>query len=181
MQPDGSGRVRLDYAITSRALIGLQTEFLTATSGSGLMVHVFDRYGPIDGGQYGSRRNGVLVSNASGKTLAYALFHLQERGRLLVGPGEEVYEGQIVGVHSRANDLVVNPLKGKHLTNIRAAAKDDNVLLQAPLRLTLERALEFIQDDELAEITPGAIRVRKKHLLEHERRRAARGGQRDSA
>jgi GTP-binding protein len=135
---------------------------------------VFDRYGPVKKGGLSSRGNGVLIGNSTGKSLAYALFNLQERGRLFIGPGEEVYEGMIVGIHSRENDLTVNPLKAKHLTNIRAPGKDDNVLLTPPLRLTLEQALEFIDDDELVEITPRSIRLRKKHLLEHERRRASR-------
>lgn len=174
MIPDGRGRVRLDYQIPSRGLIGLQTEFLTLTSGSGLIYHVFDHYGPAHSGGIAPRQNGALISNSTGKALAYALFNLQERGRLFIGHGEEVYEGQVVGLHSRDNDLTVNPLKGKQLTNIRAAAKDDNVLLTPPVRLTLEQALEFIEDDELVEVTPSAIRVRKRHLKEHERKRAGR-------
>ena len=174
MQPDGKGRVRLEYMIPARSLIGFQTEFLTLTSGTGLMHHVFDHYGPIKKGDAGKRVNGVLISNATGKSLAYALFNLQERGRLFIGPGEEVYEGMVIGIHSRDNDLVVNPLKAKHLTNIRAAGSDENILLTPALRLSLEQALEFIDDDELVEITPRSIRLRKKHLLEHERKRAAR-------
>ena len=174
MQPDGKGRVRLDYLIPARGLIGFQTEFLTTTSGTGLIYHVFDRYAPVRKGAIGARLNGVLIANATGKTLAYALFNLQERGRMMVGPGDEVYEGMIVGIHSRDNDLVVNPLKAKQLTNIRAAGSDENILLTPPVRLSLEQALEFIDDDELVEVTPKSIRLRKKLLLEHERKRAAR-------
>ncbi|HQC71327.1 MAG TPA: translational GTPase TypA [Candidatus Competibacteraceae bacterium] len=176
MQPDGKGRVRLDYLIPARGLIGFQTEFMTATSGTGLLYHVFDRYGPQKKGAIGARANGVLIANATGKVLAYALFNLQERGRLMVGPGDEAYEGMIVGIHSRDNDLVVNPLKAKQLTNIRAAGSDENILLTPPVRMSLEQALEFIDDDELVEITPKSIRVRKKLLLENDRKRAARQG-----
>ncbi|KAB2927896.1 MAG: translational GTPase TypA [Candidatus Contendobacter sp.] len=174
MQPDGKGRVRLDYLIPARGLIGFQTEFLTTTSGTGLIYHVFDRYGPMKKGAIGARSNGVLIANATGKVLAYALFNLQERGRMMVAPGDEVYEGMIVGIHSRDNDLVVNPLKAKQLTNIRAAGSDENILLTPPVRLSLEQALEFIDADELVEVTPKSIRLRKKLLLEHERKRAAR-------
>jgi GTP-binding protein len=174
MVPDGKGRVRLDYIIPSRGLIGLRTEFLTATSGTGLMYHVFDHYGPVKKGSYGQRVNGVLIANGAGKALGYALFNLQERGRLFVAPGDEVYEGMIVGIHSRDNDLVVNPLKAKQLTNIRAAGSDENILLTPPIRMSLEQALEFIDDDELVEVTPNFIRLRKKLLLEHERKRASR-------
>ncbi len=174
MAPDGRGRVRLDYVIPSRGLIGFRTEFLTATSGTGLIYHVFDRYGPLKPGVFGQRKNGVLIANGMGKALGYALFNLQERGRLFVAPGDEVYEGMIVGIHSRDNDLVVNPLKAKQLTNIRAAGSDENILLTPPLRMSLEQALEFIDDDELVEVTPRAIRLRKKLLLEHERKRATR-------
>ena len=176
MQPDGKGRVRLDYLIPARGLIGFQTEFLTATSGTGLLYHVFDRYGPRKKGAIGARNNGVLIANATGKALAYALFNLQERGRMMVGPSDEVYEGMIVGIHARDNDLVVNPLKAKQLTNIRAAGSDENILLTPPVRMSLEQALEFIDDDELVEVTPKSIRVRKKLLLEHERKRATRSG-----
>jgi len=176
MQPDGKGRVRLDYLIPARGLIGFQTEFMTATSGTGLLYHVFDRYGPQKKGAIGARANGVLIANATGKVLAYALFNLQERGRLMVGPGDEAYEGMIVGIHSRDNDLVVNPLKAKQLTNIRAAGSDENILLTPPVRMSLEQALEFIDDDELVEVTPKSIRVRKKLLLENDRKRAARQG-----
>jgi GTP-binding protein len=174
MQPDGKGRVRLDYLIPSRGLIGFQTEFLTATSGTGLIYHVFDHYGPVKKGAIARRINGVLISNGPGKALAYALFNLQERGRLTIGPGEAVYEGMIVGIHSRENDLVVNPLKAKQLTNIRAAGSDENIILTPPVRMSLEQALEFIDDDELVEVTPESIRIRKKLLLEHERKRASR-------
>ncbi|MBK1701115.1 translational GTPase TypA [Thiococcus pfennigii] len=174
MIPDGRGRVRLDYDIPSRGLIGFQTEFMTLTSGTGLKYHVFDRYGPASRGGIAPRRNGVLISNATGKALGYALFNLQERGRMLIAPGDEVYEGQVVGIHSRDNDLTVNPLKAKQLTNIRAAGSDENILLTPPIRFTLEQALEFIEDDELVEITPAAIRVRKRWLKEHERKRAGR-------
>ena len=174
MVPDGKGRVRLDYIIPSRGLIGFRTEFMTATSGTGLLYHVFDHYGPIKPGEYGQRPNGVMISNCAGKALAYALFNLQERGRLFIGPGTEVYEGMIIGIHSRDNDLVVNPLKAKHLTNIRAAGSDENIILTPPIRLTLEQALEFIDDDELVEVTPRHLRLRKKFLKEHERKRSGK-------
>ncbi len=174
MLPDGNGRVRIDYVIPSRGLIGFQAEFLTLSSGSGLIYHVFDHYGPKIDGAIGQRQNGVLISTATGKALAYALFNLQERGRLMIGHAEPVYEGMVVGIHSRANDLVVNPLKAKQLTNIRAAGTDENLILTKPVRMTLEQALEFIDDDELVEVTPKNIRIRKKLLLEHERKRAAR-------
>jgi len=172
--PDGKGRVRLDYIIPARGLIGFRTEFLTATSGDGLMYHVFDSYGAYRGGDLGQRVNGVLISNGPGKALAFALFNLQNRGKLFIGHGEEVYEGMVIGIHARDNDLVVNPLKAKQLTNVRAAGTDENLLLTPPLRLTLEQALEFIDDDELVEVTPRAIRVRKKLLKEHERKKASR-------
>ena len=174
MLPDGRGRVRLDYIIPARGLIGFRTEFLTATSGTGLMYHVFDHYGPVKSGDYGQRTNGVLIAMATGKALGYALFNLQERGKLLIGPGEEVYEGMVIGLHSRDNDLVVNPMKAKQLTNIRAAGSDENIILTPPIRLSLEQALEFIDSDELVEVTPAAIRIRKKLLLEHERKKASR-------
>ena len=174
MVPDGKGRVRLDYMIPSRGLIGFQTEFMTTTSGTGLMYHVFDHYGPAQHGGIAPRKNGVLISNGQGKVLGFALFNLQERGRLFASPGDEVYEGQLIGIHSRENDLVVNPLKGKQLTNIRAAGKDDAIILTPPIRFSLEQALEFIEDDELVEITPTAIRIRKRFLKEHERKRASR-------
>lgn len=176
MLPDGRGRVRLDYIIPARGLIGFRTEFLTATSGTGLMYHVFDHYGPVKTGDYGQRINGVLIAMATGKALAYALFNLQDRGRLFIDPGEEVYEGMVIGLHSRDNDLVVNPMKAKQLTNIRAAGSDENIILSPPQRMTLEQALEFIDDDELVEVTPTAVRIRKKYLLEHERKRAAKAG-----
>ncbi len=176
MMPDGKGRVRLDYLMPARGLIGFRTEFLTATQGTGLIYSVFSHYGPMKPGSYGQRINGVLISNATGKALGYALFNLQERGRLFIGHGEAVYEGAIIGIHSRGNDLVVNPLKAKQLTNIRAAGSDENILLTPPIRMSLEQALEFIDDDELVEVTPHHIRLRKKHLLEHERKRAARHG-----
>jgi len=174
MVPDGKGRVRLDYIIPARGLIGFRTEFLTATQGTGLLYNVFDHYGPLKPGNYGQRINGVLIANGAGKALAYALFNLQERGRLFIGHGEEVYEGMIIGIHSRANDLVVNPLRAKQLTNIRAAGSDENILLTPPVRMSLEQALEFIDDDELVEVTPHSLRLRKKLLVEHERKKAAR-------
>lgn len=175
MVPDGKGRVRLDYEIPSRGLIGFQTEFMSLTSGTGLKYHIFDHYGPAHPkGGIAPRRNGALISNSQGKALGYALFNLQERGRMMISPGEAVYEGQVVGIHSRNNDLTVNPLKAKQLTNIRAAGSDANILLTPPIRFSLEQALEFIEDDELVEVTPGAIRIRKRHLKEHERKRAGR-------
>jgi len=174
MVPDGKGRVRLDYLIPARGLIGFQTEFMTATSGTGLIYHVFEHYAPIKKGSLAERNNGVLIANGPGKALAYALFNLQERGRLFIGHAEEVYEGMVIGIHSRDNDLVVNPLKAKQLTNIRAAGSDENIILVPPIRLTLEQALEFINDDELVEVTPKAIRVRKRYLKEHERKRSSR-------
>ena len=174
MMPDGKGRVRLDYILPSRGLIGFRTEFLTATQGTGLIYSVFDHYGPAKKGEYGGRNNGVLIANGPGKALAYALFNLQERGRLFIGHGEEVYEGMLIGIHSRDNDLVVNPLKAKQLTNIRAAGTDENLILSPPIQMTLEQALEFIDDDELVEVTPNHIRLRKKLLQEHERKKASR-------
>jgi GTP-binding protein len=171
MQPDGRGRVRIDYRIPARGLIGFQNEFMNLTRGTGIMTHVFDEYGPVKGDIPG-RRNGVLVSQDTGEAVAFALFNLQERGRLFVSPGEKVYEGMVVGIHSRDNDLTVNPLKAKKLTNIRAAGKDDNVLLTPPVALTLEYAVEFIADDELVEVTPQSIRIRKRFLKAHERKRA---------
>jgi len=174
MEPDGKGRVRLDFMIPSRGLIGFRTEFLTATQGTGLLYSTFDHYGPVKKGEVVHRVNGVLISNAQGTSVAYSLFSLQERGRLFIGPGEELYEGMIVGIHSRDNDLVVNPLKEKKLTNIRAAGSDENILLTPPIRLTLEQALEFIDDDELVEVTPNYIRLRKRFLKESDRKRAER-------
>ena len=174
MVPDGQGRVRLEYMMPSRGLIGFQTEFMTATSGTGLLYHVFDHYGPVKKGDIGQRINGVMISMVAGKALGYALFNLQDRGRLFIDHGTEVYEGMIIGIHSRDNDLVVNPTKAKQLTNIRAAGTDENILLTPPIRFSLEQALEFIDDDELVEVTPKTIRIRKKLLLEHERKKASR-------
>ncbi len=173
MQPDGKGRVRLDYRIPARGLIGFQGEFMTLTRGTGIMSHVFDDYAPAKA-DIEERRNGVLVSQDDGEAVAYALWKLQERGRMFVSPGDPVYEGMIIGIHSRDNDLVVNPIRTKQLTNIRASGKDEAILLTPPIGLTLEYAVEFIGDDELAEITPKSIRLRKRHLEEHERRRAER-------
>ncbi|GIK35178.1 MAG: GTP-binding protein [Gammaproteobacteria bacterium] len=173
-QPDGRGRLRLDYRIPARGLIGFRTEYLTATAGTGLIYHVFERYAPRVPVAIGQRINGVLVANVAGKALAYSLFNLQERGRLFIGHGEPVYEGMLIGIHSRGNDLVVNPTKGKQLTNIRAAGSDENILLTPPIRFSLEQALEFIDDDELVEVTPGSIRLRKKLLTESDRKRASR-------
>ena len=174
MVPDGKGRVRLDYNMTSRGLIGFRSEFLTLTSGSGLLYHTFDKYGPIVQGLNTGRRNGALISIGQGKALPYALFNLQERGKMIIENGIEVYEGMIVGIHSRNNDLVVNPLKGKQLTNVRASGNDEAVTLTTPVQVTLEFALEFINDDELVEVTPKSLRIRKKFLKEHERKKAAR-------
>ena len=171
--PDGKGRVRLDCIAPSRGLIGFRLEFLSISSGTGLMYHAFDHYGPRVTGQLGERQNGVLVSMAKGRSLAYALFNLQERGRLFIGPGVDVYEGMVIGIHSRQNDLNVNPLKAKKLTNVRAAGTDENILLTNPIKTTLEYAIQFIKDDELVEVTPQAIRIRKKSLLAQERKRAA--------
>jgi len=173
MQPDGKGRVRLDYRVPARGLIGFQSDFMTMTRGTGVMSHVFDDYGPMKP-DIAESRNGVLVSAEEGEAVAYALWKLQERGRMLVDPGDPLYEGMVVGLHSRDNDLVVNPVRTKQLTNIRAAGKDEAILLTPPIRHTLESAVEFIADDELVEITPKSIRIRKRLLLEHERRRAAR-------
>jgi GTP-binding protein len=174
MQADGRGRIRLDYMVPSRGLIGFQTEFRTMTRGTGLLHHVFDHYGPVVQRELGQRPNGVLIANGQGTALAYSLFSLQERGRLCIGPGEEVYEGMIIGLNNRDNDLVVNPLKGKKLTNMRAAGKDENVVLTPPIRFTLEQAMEFIDDDELIEVTPGSIRLRKRNLRETDRKRSVR-------
>ena len=172
MVPDGKGRIRLEYIIPTRGLIGFQTEFMTLTSGSGLKFQTFDHYAPKKEGLGKTRHNGVLVSMATGKALAYALFNLQDRGRLFIGHGDEVYEGMVIGIHSRDNDLTVNPLKAKQLTNIRAAGSDENLILTPPIRNTLEQALEFIDDDELVEVTPKSIRIRKKYLTENERKKA---------
>ncbi|BEE15908.1 translational GTPase TypA [Aeromonas enteropelogenes] len=175
MTPDGKGRVRLDFMIPSRGLIGFQTEFMTLTSGTGLLYHTFDHYGPHKGGNIGERQNGVLISNATGKALTYALFGLQDRGRLFIGHATEVYEGQVIGIHSRSNDLTVNCLKGKQLTNMRASGTDEAQVLTPPIRMSLEQALEFIDNDELVEVTPKSIRIRKKLLTELDRKRAGRG------
>ncbi|CCN47447.1 GTP-binding protein typA/BipA [Vibrio nigripulchritudo MADA3029] len=175
MSPDGKGRIRMDFMMPSRGLIGFQTEFMTLTSGSGLMYHTFDHYGPHKGGEIGQRVNGVLISNGAGKALTNALFNLQERGRMFIGHGVEVYEGMVIGIHSRDNDLTVNPLKGKQLTNVRASGTDDAQVLTPPIIMTLEQALEFIDDDELVEVTPESIRIRKKFLSESDRKRASRG------
>ncbi len=174
MVPDGKGRVRLDYNMTSRGLIGFRSEFLTLTSGTGLLYHTFDKYGPIVQGLHTGRRNGALISIGQGKALPYALFNLQERGKMIIENGIEVYEGMIIGINSRNNDLVVNPLKGKQLTNVRASGNDEAVTLTTPIQVTLEFALEFINDDELVEVTPKSLRIRKKFLKEHERKKAAR-------
>ncbi|MEW9797103.1 translational GTPase TypA [Alteromonas sp. CYL-A6] len=174
MSPDGKGRVRIDFIIPSRGLIGFQTEFMTMTSGSGLLYHTFDHYGPYKGGTIGKRKNGVLIANAPGKALTNALFNLQERGRLFIGHGVEVYEGMIIGIHSRDNDLTVNALKGKQLTNVRASGTDEAQTLVPPIKMSLEQALEFIDDDELVEVTPQSIRIRKKLLTENDRKRASR-------
>ncbi|GAK82867.1 GTP-binding protein TypA/BipA [Vibrio ponticus] len=174
MSPDGKGRVRMDFVMPSRGLIGFQTEFMTLTSGSGLLYHTFDHYGPHKGGNIGQRINGVLIANAMGKALTNALFNLQERGRLFIGHGVEVYEGMVIGIHSRDNDLTVNALKGKQLTNVRASGTDDAQVLTPPIVMTLEQALEFIDDDELVEVTPESIRIRKKFLTESDRKRASR-------
>lgn len=174
MTPDGKGRTRVDFIIPSRGLIGFQTDFMTLTSGSGLIYHTFDHYGPHKGGNIGERKNGVLIANATGKALTNAIFNLQERGRMFIGHGVEVYEGMIIGIHSRENDLTVNALKGKQLTNVRASGTDEAQTLVPPIVYTLEQALEFIDDDELVEVTPVSIRIRKKLLTENERKRAGR-------
>ena len=176
MEVDGKGRIRLSFIIPSRGLIGFRSQFLTMTSGTGIMTSIFDHYGPVKEGEVTSRTNGVLVSMVSGKALGYSLWNLQERGRLCVEPNIEVYEGMILGIHSRSNDLAVNPIKGKQLTNVRASGTDENIQLTPSIKFTLEQALDFIEDDELVEVTPHAIRLRKKFLKEHERKRAARGG-----
>jgi GTP-binding protein len=169
----GNSRARLEYRVPARGLIGFQGEFMTLTRGTGLISHIFDGFAPVKG-DIPDRHNGVLVSNEHGEAVAYALFNLQERGRLFVGPGEKLYEGMIIGIHSRDNDLVVNPIKTKKLTNIRAAGKDEAILLTPPIELTLEYAVEFIADDELVEVTPTSIRIRKRFLKEQDRKRAAR-------
>ena len=174
MAPDGKGRIRMDFIMPSRGLIGFQTEFMTLTSGSGLIYHTFLQYGPHKGGDIGQRLNGVMIANATGKALTNALFNLQERGRLMIGHGVEVYEGMIIGIHSRDNDLTVNALKGKQLTNVRASGTDEAQVLTPPVLMTLEQALEFIDDDELVEVTPENIRIRKKWLKESDRKRESR-------
>jgi GTP-binding protein len=173
MESDGHGRTRLEYRIPARGLIGFQSEFMTLTRGTGIMAHVFDDYAPVKPDMPG-RRNGVLISQEHGEAVAYALWNLEDRGRMFVSPGDKLYEGMIIGIHSRDNDLIVNPIKGKKLTNVRASGTDEAVRLTPPIRLTLESAVEFIDDDELVEITPQSIRLRKRHLIEHERKRAAR-------
>lgn len=172
--PDGKGRVRLEYIIPARGLIGFRSEFLTLTSGTGLMYNVFDHYGPYVPVSIGQRINGVLIANGQGKAAGYSLFNLQERGKLFISHAEDIYEGMIVGIHARDNDLVVNPLKGKQLTNVRASGTDENIILTPPIKMSLEQALEFIDDDELVEVTPNSIRIRKKYLKEHERKSASR-------
>jgi len=173
MVSDERGRVRLDYRIPARGLIGFQSDFMTMTRGTGIMSHVFDEYAPVRP-EIASRRNGVLISAEQGEAVAYALWKLQERGRMFVSPGDRLYEGMVIGIHSRDNDLVVNPIKGKQLTNVRASGTDEAVTLTPPIQLTLESAIEFISDDELVEITPKTIRVRKRYLQEHERKKASR-------
>ncbi len=174
MVPDGKGRTRLDFIMPARGLIGFRSQFMTMTSGSGILTHIFDHYGPVKDGKVAHRKNGVLVSMVKGKALGYALWNLQERGRLFIGPNVEVYEGQIIGLHSRENDLTVNPTKAKQLTNVRASGTDENIMLTPHIRHTLEQALEFIDDDELVEVTPESIRLRKKKLTEVERRRSSK-------
>lgn len=174
MVPDGKGRVRLEFIVPARGLIGFRSQFMTITSGGGIMTHIFDHYGPVKAGPVAERQNGVLVSMVNGKALGYALFALQERGRLLISPAVEVYEGMIIGIHSRDNDLAVNPTKGKQLTNVRASGTDEAITLTTPIRHTLEQALEFIGEDELVEVTPNNIRLRKKFLKEYERKRESR-------
>ncbi len=175
MVPDGKGRVRLDFIIPSRGLIGFRTEFLTATQGTGLIFSVFDHYAPLKAGDFGSRQNGVMIANGMGKAVAFSIFNLQDRGRMFIAHNDDVYEGMVIGIHSRDNDLVVNPLKGKQLTNVRASGTDEAINLVPPIKMSLEQALEFIGEDELLEVTPKSIRVRKKLLLEHERKSASRG------
>ncbi len=174
MESDGRGRTRLEYRIPARGLIGFSTEFMSLTHGTGLISHIFDSYAPAKEGMIGGRRNGVLISQNHGEAVAYALWYLQDRGRMFVSPGEPLYEGMIVGIHNRDNDLVVNPIRTKALTNVRASGNDEAIRLTPPVQLTLEYAVEFINDDELVEVTPKSIRLRKRYLLEHERKRAAR-------
>ena len=179
MNPDGKGRVRLDYVIPSRGLIGFRSEFMTMTSGTGLLYSTFSHYDDVRPGEVGQRNNGVLISNGQGKAVAFALFGLQDRGKLFLGHGAEVYEGQIIGIHSRSNDLTVNCLTGKKLTNMRASGTDEATVLVPPVKMTLEQALEFIDDDELVEVTPTSVRIRKRHLTENDRKRAMRGAKED--
>ena len=174
MVPDGKGRTRLEYIIPSRGLIGFRNDFMTMTSGTGLLYSSFSHYDDVKPGEIGQRINGVLISNGTGKALAYSLYALQDRGKLMVEHGAEIYEGQVIGIHSRSNDLTVNPLEGKKLTNMRASGKDDALTLTTPVKMTLEQALEFIDDDELVEVTPTSVRIRKKLLTEVERKRANR-------
>ena len=174
MAPDGKGRIRMDFIMPSRGLIGFQTEFMTLTSGSGLIYHTFYEYGPHKGGEIGQRMNGVLIANATGKALTNAIFNLQSRGRMMIGHATDIYEGQVVGIHSRDNDLTVNVLKGKQLTNVRSSGTDEAQTLTPHIQMSLEQALEFIDDDELVEVTPENIRIRKKFLSENERKRASR-------
>ncbi len=174
MAPDGTGRIRMDFIMPSRGLIGFQTEFMTLTSGSGLIYHTFFEYGPHKGGEIGQRKNGVLIANATGKALTNAIFNLQSRGRMMIGHGAEIYEGQIVGIHNRDNDLTVNVLKGKQLTNVRSSGTDEAQVLTPPIKMSLEQALEFIDNDELVEVTPKSIRIRKKWLKENDRKREGR-------
>jgi GTP-binding protein len=174
MEPDGKGRIRLEFIVPARGLIGFRSQFMTMTSGGGIMTHIFDHYGPVKAGPVAKRQNGVLVSMVSGKALGYSLYALQERGRLIIDPAVEVYEGMIIGIHNRDNDLAVNPIKGKQLTNVRASGTDEAITLTTPIKHTLEQALEFIEEDELVEVTPNHIRLRKKHLKEIERKRASR-------
>jgi GTP-binding protein len=173
MESDGKGRVRLDYRVPARGLIGFHSEFLNLTRGTGIMSHVFDAYGPM-AGPIEDRRNGVLISGDDGEAVAYALWKLDDRGRMFVSTGEALYEGMVIGIHTRDNDLVVNPVREKKLTNVRSSGKDDAIVLTPPIQLTLEKAVEFIADDELVEITPKSIRLRKRYLKEHERKRASR-------
>ncbi|TWX72982.1 translational GTPase TypA [Colwellia sp. C1TZA3] len=175
MAPDGTGRIRMDFIMPSRGLIGFQTEFMTLTSGSGLIYHTFYEYGPHKGGDIGQRKNGVMIGNATGKALTNAIFNLQSRGRMLIGHGVDIYEGQIIGIHSRDNDLTVNALKGKQLTNVRTAGTDEAQTLTPPIVMSLEQALEFIDNDELVEVTPLSIRIRKRFLKENDRKREGRG------
>jgi GTP-binding protein len=174
MAPDGTGRIRMDFIMPSRGLIGFQTEFMTITSGSGLIYHTFFEYGPHKGGDIGQRLNGVMIANATGKALTNAIFNLQSRGRMMIEHGVEVYEGQVVGIHSRDNDLTVNVLKGKQLTNVRSSGTDEAQVLTPAIKMTLEQALEFIDNDELVEVTPENIRIRKKFLKESDRKRESR-------